>query len=198
MNAAQLAATSKHIALLDSLVPALAPKAAVAFGLSAFSRAQHVLAVLTSDREEQAWFDRLTVLEEAWWQWCTGERDEFPTVSQEAQRFADAVEARDLPDPLRHTVHTTCLALFSAFEAGDYAYGKYTAMGNFSVIELLEDDLPEESVNELSHREMDRQERELLVLMDGVDSQTRSKLFIGSADDNLVGEHLASVPIAGL
>lgn len=195
MNAATLAAFSKHIALLHSLVPALAPKAAVAFGLSAFTRAQCVLSALTTDGEEQVWFARLTALEEEWWQWCTGERGEFPIVSPEAQRVVDALEERDLPDPLRLTVHATCLALFSAFEAGDHAHGRYTAMQNFTVIELLEEELPQEAVDALSFRELERQEHELLLLVDGVDSQTRAKLSAGAVADNLVGEHLALMPI---
>lgn len=72
LSAARLAAFDKHIALLDSLVPALAPKAGAAFALVAFARQRNVLRGLTPNRQEQVWLDRVAAnLETRRSHWCT-------------------------------------------------------------------------------------------------------------------------------
>jgi len=196
LSAARLAAFDKHIALLDSLVPELAPKAGAAFALVAFARQRNVLRALTPNRQEQVWLDRVAEIEQEWWRWCTGESSTFPSIAVEAERVAVAVEPH-LVYPLREVLLNGA-ALFAALEQGDYAHGKYSAMRNFSVIELLEEYLPEATVDQLVFREIERQEQELLLLADGVDSQTRDKLAAVSSPSEMLGEYLTLVPLETL
>jgi len=198
MNGAVLAAASKHIDLLDSLLPALDTKAAVAFGLSAFSRPHSVLRAVTTNCQERVWLDRLTDLERGWWQWCCGESASFPIVSLDAQRVVDAMQRLDLPDPLRLTVHTTCLALFEAFERGDYTHARHTALDNCTIIDLLDDFVAQATLDQLNLDELARQEQELLVLVEGVDSRTRDRLSAIASPCELVGEYLTLIPVPTL
>lgn len=154
MSTTRTTAFSKHLSLLRSLVPELAPASAVVFGLVGFSRMHSAFRSLTASSNERAWLDRLAEVEEEWWAWCVDDSTPPRRISSEAQKFADAVELRKVPDPFRRTFYTTCVGMFTSFEEQDCAYSQYSVMRNFQPIELLEEDLPVGAVDELVLREI--------------------------------------------
>lgn len=168
----------KYINWVDARLIDLSDAGAVAFGLTCFRRQRLIIEGLAGNKREYKWTTKIRQAEDEWWKWCESGVVPITLVGEEARKHSELELEKQISNLKRVmlTGLTTCDALFSGLEEGDYRCAKYTASMNIGMINAIEDELTVKDFERLILREISRQESELSLLLDGFFSDTREKL----------------------